>query len=187
MSFAFLLPSTQTDFRHRNSVSVWPDRWWRLCVFQVQDLEFAQIETKVIAGLKTGNECLKKMHEVSDYLSDQQDASRPRCVLVFMSWVSRPCVRWCLLKRSSASWMRLKMPLSTKGWVQETLKVLLAVVPANSSALYLIYLGLCSKSTRCWPGRCRRRTRTLCWLSWRPSLRYVSAASLLAAVVLSWR
>ncbi|XP_075891208.1 charged multivesicular body protein 6 [Nelusetta ayraudi] len=30
----------------------------------VQDLEFAQIETKVIAGLKTGNECLKKMHEV---------------------------------------------------------------------------------------------------------------------------
>ncbi|XP_032357756.1 charged multivesicular body protein 6 [Etheostoma spectabile] len=30
----------------------------------VQDLEFAQIETKVIQGLKVGNECLKKMHEV---------------------------------------------------------------------------------------------------------------------------
>ncbi|XP_031698706.1 charged multivesicular body protein 6 [Anarrhichthys ocellatus] len=30
----------------------------------VQDLEFAQIETKVIQGLKAGNECLKKMHEV---------------------------------------------------------------------------------------------------------------------------
>lgn len=30
----------------------------------VQDLEFAQIETKVIDGLKVGNECLKKMHEV---------------------------------------------------------------------------------------------------------------------------
>ncbi|XP_062387927.1 charged multivesicular body protein 6-like isoform X2 [Sardina pilchardus] len=30
----------------------------------VQDIEFAQIEMKVIEGLKTGNECLKKMHEV---------------------------------------------------------------------------------------------------------------------------
>ncbi|KAK0147886.1 Charged multivesicular body protein 6 [Merluccius polli] len=30
----------------------------------VQDLEFAQIENKVIEGLKVGNECLKKMHEV---------------------------------------------------------------------------------------------------------------------------
>lgn len=32
---------------------------------QVQDLEFAQIEKKVLDGLKVGNECLKKMHEVS--------------------------------------------------------------------------------------------------------------------------
>ena len=32
---------------------------------QVQDIEFAQIEAKVIEGLKTGNESLKKMHEVS--------------------------------------------------------------------------------------------------------------------------
>ncbi|XP_059893556.1 charged multivesicular body protein 6-like [Gadus macrocephalus] len=30
----------------------------------VQDLEFAQIEIKVIEGLKVGNDCLKKMHEV---------------------------------------------------------------------------------------------------------------------------
>ncbi|XP_012675504.1 charged multivesicular body protein 6 [Clupea harengus] len=30
----------------------------------VQDLEFAQIELKVIEGLKVGNDCLKKMHEV---------------------------------------------------------------------------------------------------------------------------
>lgn len=30
----------------------------------MQDIEFAQIEMKVIEGLKTGNECLKKMHEV---------------------------------------------------------------------------------------------------------------------------
>lgn len=30
----------------------------------VQDLEFAQIEMKVLEGLKVGNECLKKMHEV---------------------------------------------------------------------------------------------------------------------------
>lgn len=31
---------------------------------QVQDLEFAQIEVKVLEGLKVGNDCLKKMHEV---------------------------------------------------------------------------------------------------------------------------
>ncbi|KAL6476945.1 hypothetical protein MHYP_G00154440 [Metynnis hypsauchen] len=30
----------------------------------VQDLEFAQIEIKVLEGLKVGNDCLKKMHEV---------------------------------------------------------------------------------------------------------------------------
>ncbi|KAM9296469.1 charged multivesicular body protein 6 [Gastrophryne carolinensis] len=30
----------------------------------VGDIEFAQIEMKVIEGLKIGNECLKKMHEV---------------------------------------------------------------------------------------------------------------------------
>ncbi|XP_041937985.1 charged multivesicular body protein 6 [Alosa sapidissima] len=30
----------------------------------VQDLEFSQIEMKVIEGLKIGNDCLKKMHEV---------------------------------------------------------------------------------------------------------------------------
>ncbi|XP_072311981.1 charged multivesicular body protein 6 [Eucyclogobius newberryi] len=30
----------------------------------VQDLEFAQIEMKVLEGLKVGNDCLKKMHEV---------------------------------------------------------------------------------------------------------------------------
>lgn len=30
----------------------------------VGDLEFAQIELKVIEGLKIGNDCLKKMHEV---------------------------------------------------------------------------------------------------------------------------
>ncbi|XP_060796232.1 charged multivesicular body protein 6 isoform X2 [Neoarius graeffei] len=30
----------------------------------VQDIEFAQIEMKVLEGLKVGNDCLKKMHEV---------------------------------------------------------------------------------------------------------------------------
>ncbi|KAM4031664.1 charged multivesicular body protein 6 [Anomaloglossus baeobatrachus] len=30
----------------------------------VEDIEFAQIEMKVIEGLKIGNDCLKKMHEV---------------------------------------------------------------------------------------------------------------------------
>ncbi|XP_067285168.1 charged multivesicular body protein 6 isoform X2 [Pseudorasbora parva] len=30
----------------------------------VQDIEFAQIEVKVIEGLKAGNDCLKLMHEV---------------------------------------------------------------------------------------------------------------------------
>lgn len=37
-----------------------------LCFLQVQDLEFAQIEKKVVDGLKIGNQCLKKMHEVGD-------------------------------------------------------------------------------------------------------------------------
>lgn len=32
---------------------------------QVQDLEFAQIEVQVVEGLKTGNEALKKIHQVS--------------------------------------------------------------------------------------------------------------------------
>lgn len=31
---------------------------------QVQDIEFMQIEMKVIEGLKIGNDCLKSMHEV---------------------------------------------------------------------------------------------------------------------------
>lgn len=74
------------------------------------------------------------MHEVSDHLSHQQDASQPWCVLVVMSWMSRPCFRWCLSRRWSASWTRLKMPLNTKGWVQEALRVSLAAVPANRSA-----------------------------------------------------
>nr|XP_043869175.1 charged multivesicular body protein 6 [Solea senegalensis] len=46
----------------------------------VQDLEFAQIEKKVIDGLKVGNECLKKMHEamsieeVERIMDETQDA-----------------------------------------------------------------------------------------------------------------
>lgn len=31
---------------------------------QVQDIEFMQIEMKVVEGLKVGNDCLKSMHEV---------------------------------------------------------------------------------------------------------------------------
>ena len=31
---------------------------------QVQDIEFAQIQSKVVEGLKFGNECLDKMHKV---------------------------------------------------------------------------------------------------------------------------
>lgn len=31
---------------------------------QVQDIEFMQIEIRVIEGLRVGNECLKSMHEV---------------------------------------------------------------------------------------------------------------------------
>ncbi|XP_022091393.1 charged multivesicular body protein 6-A-like isoform X1 [Acanthaster planci] len=30
----------------------------------VQEIEFAQIEARVVEGLKTGNECLKKMHQM---------------------------------------------------------------------------------------------------------------------------
>ncbi|XP_035254932.1 charged multivesicular body protein 6-like [Anguilla anguilla] len=46
----------------------------------VQDIEFAQIETKVIEGLKVGNDCLKKMHEamsieeVERIMDETQDA-----------------------------------------------------------------------------------------------------------------
>lgn len=46
----------------------------------VQDLEFAQIEIKVLDGLKVGNECLKKMHEamsiedVERIMDETQDA-----------------------------------------------------------------------------------------------------------------
>lgn len=46
----------------------------------VQDLEFTQIEMKVVEGLKVGNECLKKMHEamsieeVERIMDETQDA-----------------------------------------------------------------------------------------------------------------
>ncbi|XP_030646439.1 charged multivesicular body protein 6-like [Chanos chanos] len=46
----------------------------------VQDIEFAQIEIKVIEGLKVGNDCLKRMHEVMSIedveriLEETQDA-----------------------------------------------------------------------------------------------------------------
>lgn len=50
-----------------------PGTRWECCspwcfpfsfLFQVQDIEFTQIEMKVIEGLKIGNECLNKMHQV---------------------------------------------------------------------------------------------------------------------------
>lgn len=42
-------------------------QFW-ICLIQVQDIEFAQIEVKVIEGLKAGNDCLKQIHEVSLYM-----------------------------------------------------------------------------------------------------------------------
>lgn len=39
------------------------------CLFQVHDIEFAQIETQVVQGLKAGNDSLKKLHEVSEFSS----------------------------------------------------------------------------------------------------------------------
>ena len=33
-------------------------------LFQVQDVEFAQIQIKVVEGLKQGNEALDQMHQV---------------------------------------------------------------------------------------------------------------------------
>ncbi|XP_038064307.1 charged multivesicular body protein 6-A-like [Patiria miniata] len=33
----------------------------------VQEIEFAQVEARVIEGLKTGNECLKKMHQMMSF------------------------------------------------------------------------------------------------------------------------
>uniref|UniRef100_A0A4W5JXJ3 Uncharacterized protein n=1 Tax=Hucho hucho TaxID=62062 RepID=A0A4W5JXJ3_9TELE len=47
---------------------------------QVQDIEFVQIEMKVIEGLKVGNDCLKSMHEamsledVERIMDETQDA-----------------------------------------------------------------------------------------------------------------
>lgn len=37
------------------------------CRFQVQSIEFTQIEMKVMEGLQVGNECLNKMHQVSPH------------------------------------------------------------------------------------------------------------------------
>lgn len=34
---------------------------------QVQNIEFAQIEMKVVEGLQIGNQCLKKMHQVGPW------------------------------------------------------------------------------------------------------------------------
>lgn len=37
------------------------------CCFQVQSIEFTQIEMKVMEGLQVGNECLNKMHQVGPH------------------------------------------------------------------------------------------------------------------------
>ncbi len=46
----------------------------------VDNIEFTQIEMKVVEGLKTGNECLEQMHkimsieDVEQVMSDTQEA-----------------------------------------------------------------------------------------------------------------
>lgn len=46
------------------TTGMWQPRCFPFFLFQVQDIEFTQIEMKVIEGLKIGNECLNKMHQV---------------------------------------------------------------------------------------------------------------------------
>lgn len=99
--------------------------WWSCCVWsqtnssslfcfsQVQDLEFAQIERRVIEGLKVGNDCLKKMHEVGD---GTFTSGASQALYHSYRWVDRfSRVRWCQLKKWNELWMKLKMPSNTKG------------------------------------------------------------------------
>ena len=44
---------------------------WLLLLYnmsQVENIEFTQVEMKVVEGLKQGNECLEQMHKVVFYL-----------------------------------------------------------------------------------------------------------------------
>lgn len=55
-------------FIHLHTVKIEPWFDFRLIVvlfvFQVHDIEFAQIEIQVVQGLKSGNEALHKLHQV---------------------------------------------------------------------------------------------------------------------------
>ncbi|OXB54670.1 hypothetical protein ASZ78_013486 [Callipepla squamata] len=71
-----LLTEGKKEIKWEHAVS--PCCVWKACC--VQDIEFTQIEMKVIEGLKIGNECLNKMHqvmsieEVERIIGETQDA-----------------------------------------------------------------------------------------------------------------
>lgn len=68
------------SFQCQKPVSLWVQSPAGLltsgCCFQVQSIEFTQIEMKVMEGLQVGNECLNKMHQVGPHGARQ--ALRPQ-------------------------------------------------------------------------------------------------------------
>ena len=66
----------------------------------VDNIEFTQIEMKVVEGLKTGNECLQQMHkimsldDVEQVMADTQEAIEYQrvCVCVYVCVCVCVCV-----------------------------------------------------------------------------------------------
>lgn len=73
----------------------------------VDNIEFTQIEIKVVEGLKTGNECLEQMHkimsleDVEQIMADTQDAIEYQRVSYTLMFV---CVYY-ILHISMYGWM----------------------------------------------------------------------------------
>ena len=61
----------QTDTQMDNLAQMVLILSWLLLLYnlsQVENIEFTQVEMKVVEGLKQGNECLEQMHKVVFYL-----------------------------------------------------------------------------------------------------------------------
>lgn len=60
----------------------------------IHTLEFAQIEQEVVRSLKTGNDCLKKLHEmmsldeIEDIMDDTREAIEHQRVKAFLKFFS---------------------------------------------------------------------------------------------------
>ena len=65
-----LLDQTDTQMDNLAQMVVRTLSWLLLLcnVSQVENIEFTQVEVKVVEGLKQGNECLEQMHKVGFYL-----------------------------------------------------------------------------------------------------------------------